>query len=305
LVDEDEKNSYVMSQKRMCYGFLIGFILISSLITVCGIIGYYFGFIFSQDITPTTNFQTASNQNSYMIGLGRADVTGPIVQVNMMGYANPSQIANGLHQRLYARSFIVKDEASSVVFVTVDCGMGSQIIKLEVVKRLKQKFGDLYTERNVIISGTHSHSGPAGFFQTLLPEVTSLGAIKQTTDAFVDGIVKSIETAHSGMKRGKIRFSSTNVSEGNANRSPYAYDHDPAEERSKYQHNTEQEMMMLKFETDEGYPMGQFNWYPVHGTSMNSSNGLISSDNKGRASALFEKEMRKDDEMLSGTVKLI
>jgi len=51
--------------------------------------------------------------------------------------------------------------------------------------------------------------------------------------------------------------------------------------------------------------MGQFNWYPVHGTSMNSSNGLISSDNKGRASALFEKEMRKDDEMLSGTVKLI
>ena len=60
-----------------------------------------------------------------------------------MGYANPSQIANGLHQRLYARSFIVKDEASSVVFVTVDCGMGSQIIKLEVVKKLKQKFGDL------------------------------------------------------------------------------------------------------------------------------------------------------------------
>jgi len=45
----------------------------------------------------------------------------------------------------------------------------------------------------VAISGTHSHSGPAGFFQTMLPEVTSLGAVKQSTDAFVDGIVKSIE----------------------------------------------------------------------------------------------------------------
>jgi len=50
-----------------------------------------------------------------------------------------------------------------------------------------------FTERNVAISGTHSHSGPAGFFQTMLPEVTSLGAVKQSTDAFVDGIVKSIE----------------------------------------------------------------------------------------------------------------
>ena len=50
-----------------------------------------------------------------------------------------------------------------------------------------------YTEKNVVISGTHSHSGPAGFFQTLLPEVTSLGAIKETTDAFVNGIVDSIQ----------------------------------------------------------------------------------------------------------------
>ena len=49
-----------------------------------------------------------------------------------------------------------------------------------------------YSERNVVISGTHSHSGPAGFFQTMLVEVTSLGAVHQTTQAFIDGIVDSI-----------------------------------------------------------------------------------------------------------------
>lgn len=43
-----------------------------------------------------------------------------------------------------------------------------------------------------MISGTHSHSGPAGFFQFLLFEVTSLGHVDDTTQAFVDGITKSI-----------------------------------------------------------------------------------------------------------------
>lgn len=62
-----------------------------------------------------------------------------------MGYANPAQVAAGLHQRLYARSFVVSDseKKSRVAFVTVDSGMASQIVKLEVVKRLQKKFGQL------------------------------------------------------------------------------------------------------------------------------------------------------------------
>ena len=34
-------------------------------------------------------------------------------------------------------------------------------------------------------------------------------------------------------------------------------------------------------------------WYPSHPTSMNFTNNLISSDHKGRASALFENKMKK------------
>jgi len=49
--------------------------------------------------------------------------------------------------------------------------------------------------------------------------------------------------------------------------------------------------------------MGMISWYPVHLTSMNYSNLLINSDNKGRASTLFEKQMRKDGETVAGKVK--
>jgi neutral ceramidase len=47
-------------------------------------------------------------------------------------------------------------------------------ISSQVVKRLKAKYGDLYTDDNVLISGTHTHSGPAGYFQYVLFEVSTV-----------------------------------------------------------------------------------------------------------------------------------
>lgn len=50
-------------------------------------------------------------------------------------------------------------------------------------------------------------------------------------------------------------------------------------------------MVQLKFESEAGAPLGVINWYAVHATSMNNSNRLISSDNVGYASVLFEQKM--------------
>jgi len=104
----------------------------------------------------------------FLIGVGRSDVTGPIAQVNMvslisekqhrlsygfktmiflpqMGYANPVQTASGLHLRLYSRAFVVADTGNKtrVAFASVDMGMASQIVKLEVVKKLQKKYGNM------------------------------------------------------------------------------------------------------------------------------------------------------------------
>lgn len=61
------------------------------------------------------------------------------------------------------------------------------------MKKLKALFDDLYTEDNVAISGIHTHSGPAGYWQYVLYEVTSLGFVKQSLDVTVNGIVESIK----------------------------------------------------------------------------------------------------------------
>lgn len=62
----------------------------------------------------------------------------------------------------------------------------------------------------------------------------------------------------------------------------------------RYKYNVDKEMVQLKFVSAEGKPLGVINWYAVHGTSMNSSNCLVTSDNVGYASILFEKDMNED-----------
>ena len=48
--------------------------------------------------------------------------------------------------------------------------------------------GGWYNESNVGISGIHTHSGPGGYLQYVLYDITSLGFVEQSWEAVVDGI---------------------------------------------------------------------------------------------------------------------
>ncbi|KAL3877147.1 hypothetical protein ACJMK2_034896 [Sinanodonta woodiana] len=229
----------------------------------------------------------------YQVGVGRADITGPAADVDLMGYANPSQTSRGIHLRQFARAFIIADLklTNRIVFVNTDACMISQIIKLEVVKLLKEKYGDLYNERNLCISGTHTHSGPGGFHQYILFDITSLGFVKESYEALVYGIVESIRQAHESMRPANIFFNQGDLLDSNINRSPSAYLNNPEEERKQYLYDVDKTMTILKFVDANGKGFGMLSWFAVHCTSMNNTNHLISSDNKGYAELLFEMEM--------------
>ncbi|XP_023930572.1 neutral ceramidase-like, partial [Lingula anatina] len=170
----------------------------------------------------------------YYIGTGIADVTGPAAEVDMMGYANPAQTSHGIHLRQYSRAFIIADAAkkSRVVFVNVDACMISEILKIQVVQKLQTLYHGLYNDSNVCLSGIHTHSGPGGFHQYVLFDVTSLGFVKESLDSLVNGIVKSIQNAHNNMVAGNIYINTGELLDSNINRSPSAYLNNPAEEKA-------------------------------------------------------------------------
>ena len=74
----------------------------------------------------------------------------------------------------------------------------------QVVEELQEKYGpELYTAENVLLSGTHTHSGPAGFLQYVLFDVTSLGFYDPTFQSFLSGIVKVCTSTEVLFSRGK------------------------------------------------------------------------------------------------------
>ncbi|KAF5953675.1 hypothetical protein HYC85_006531 [Camellia sinensis] len=230
--------------------------------------------------------------STYLIGLGSYDITGPAADVNMMGYANMEQTTSGVHFRLRARTFIVAEpQGNRIVFVNLDACMASQLVTIKVLEKLKA-------------SGTHTHAGPGGYLQYVIYLVTSLGFVRQSFDAVVDGIEKSIVQAHENLRPGSIfvnkamliihHDSTGELIDAGVNRSPSAYLNNPSTERSKYKYNVDKEMTLLKFIDDEWGPIGSFNWFATHGTSMSRTNSLISGDNKGAAARFMEDWYEKN-----------
>ncbi|KAK9270388.1 hypothetical protein L1049_025967 [Liquidambar formosana] len=218
-------------------------------------------------------------------------MTGPAAGVNMMGYGNMEQVTAGIHFRLRARAFIVAEspQGARFAFVNLDAGMASQLVNIKVLERLKSRYGNLYKEDNVAISGIHTHAGPGGYLQYLLYSITSLGFVQQSFDAIVTAIEQSIVQAHENLKPGSIFINKGDLRNAGINRSPSAYLFNPAEERARYPTNVDTEMTLLKFvDQQSGKSVGAFSWFPTHGTSMSRDNKLISGDNKGAAARFFE-----------------
>ncbi|KDQ56458.1 hypothetical protein JAAARDRAFT_195093 [Jaapia argillacea MUCL 33604] len=227
----------------------------------------------------------------YLIGLGIGDITGPVVETNMMGYASRNQTDTGLHMRERSRAWIVADPTdptNRVVFINADIAMGDTGIRRSIVSNLSSQYPGLYTNDNIALSSTHQHSGVGGYLENLLPQITSLGYVKQTADAIVAGTVLAVQRAHDSLALGKLSFGNVAVLNGNINRSPSAYLANPVEERERYEWDVDKELSLLKFEDEEGNGRGFLSFFPVHGTSLYNNNTLISGDNKGMAAYLYE-----------------
>jgi len=227
------------------------------------------------------------------IGIGKHDITGPCAEIGFMGYVDFGQKGAGIHSRLFSRAFVIEDmenERKSVVIVNADLGLCSQAVQQAVVKKLIHHFGGLYTDKNVLISATHTHSGPGGYSHSFIYNASMLGFNKQNFKCIVDGIFQSIVKAHENKTKGKILIAKGVVRECGKLRSEPAYLNNPQNERALYVPPEFREMTFLKFVDDADEPIGSINWFAVHPTNMGQKNKLISGDNKGYAEELFEKE---------------
>lgn len=231
---------------------------------------------------------SAAPAEGYRVGVGIGDITGEAAEVGMLGYADPGQTTEGLASRQWARAFIVADPAGHrVAFVSAEIDYVVTPVQQEVLRRLALKHGTDYNDQNVVITGTHTHSGPGGYGEDILYNLTTFGFRQATYDALVDGIVRAVENADAGLAPGTVKINEGTLAGANVNRSLSAFQRDPAADQAKFPGAVDQRMTVLRFE-QAGKPVGLLDFFATHGTSMRNDNHLISADNKGYAAHLVE-----------------
>ncbi len=233
----------------------------------------------------------AQDDFQYRVGVGKTDITGPAGDIPMFGFAKEGQNTAGIHFRLFVRAFVIAeaDSDNRVAIAVVDIGSAPHEIQREVVDRLGKRFGDSYTLANTLVSATHTHSGPGGYWHYGVGSPLGSPFNKAHFDYIVDGIVDAIAQAHEGLKPGRVVVGHADVENAGAQRSAPAYLANPESERAKYNYDTDKQMTLLRFDTADG-PIGVLNWFAVHPTAMTYNNRLISGDHKGHASALMEEK---------------
>jgi neutral ceramidase len=117
-----------------------------------------------------------NSEQGFRVGVGLSDMTGPVAENGMMGYSQFDQRAEGLHQRTRVRAYVFADaDGNRVVYTCADTCMVFQAVHDAVLARLAAKYGDLYTEKNVMLTAVHSHAACGGASQDYAYSLATLG----------------------------------------------------------------------------------------------------------------------------------
>eukprot|EP00004_Rigifila_ramosa_P023358 TRINITY_DN6549_c0_g1_i1.p1 TRINITY_DN6549_c0_g1~~TRINITY_DN6549_c0_g1_i1.p1 ORF type:complete len:700 (-),score=184.89 TRINITY_DN6549_c0_g1_i1:42-2141(-) len=199
------------------------------------------------------------------------------------------------------RAFAIGEVETNNKILVIACDLGwlPQPIKASVLVELERLYPGEFSLGNVVISGSHTHSGPGGYDSAFLYNFIVGGYVEQNEKAIVAGIVEAAVLALTNMAPGYVSVNSGTLSDVTQNRSRPQYLANPKQEREKYAQTTDTTMVVLTLSDLEGNPVGHINWFAVHSTSMKRTGVLISSDNKGYAQVELEKQLGRTSPLLT------
>ena len=241
-----------------------------------------------------------SKRPSYRAGFATRDITHLEPGALLMGWAIDSNRATGIGTRLLARAMVVVDATGeAVAYACAELAFVDVYLREKVVERLAHSCASLRLgDHNIMLSATHTHSGPAGASPYLLYNISNPGFSQPLFDHLVDGLAGAIEDAAAALTPAHLRLTTVEIpaSEPVAfNRSLEAYNRNP-DVVLRRPHEThlavDRTMTLLLATSTKGKPLGSLNWFGVHNTSVHFDQGLLHHDNKGVAAALHEAEMR-------------
>jgi neutral ceramidase len=239
--------------------------------------------------------------SSLHAGFAAADIT-PAPGLGLLGWGPEAQTGRGFRNRLKARAMVLEDEdGRSMAFAVVDLDAVSTILHRAVADLVHTKTGGAIGADRLILSATHTHSGP-GNFLTGWP----LNLIGSNTPGFdnvfvewlADRISDAVSRAYAGRAEARAAWSMRNVWGRTRNRSMDAYERnaDPVSfpltppgpgppaglGDSLRAVNPRWSLLRVELRRNGRWePAGTLNVFSIHGTVVPSGNDLYDSDIQG------------------------
>ena len=212
-----------------------------------------------------------------------------------MGYAVPTHRTQGVGAPLYARAMVLGTSADDITgIVCCDLWGITPSLRTGVIEQLKERNIPIAPSR-LLITGTHTHSGPGGYSHHLLFNLSISGFVPEVYETIVQGITDALDNAYRRLQPATIKWADTLISTESKiafNRSLRAYNRNPDVKPITLEtadQGVDRTMVTLRADSLQGERLGSFHWFGVHGCSLHADAGLIHPDNKGIASVALEE----------------
>lgn len=254
-------------------------------------------------------------------GVGRADITPPTGYA-FGGWTRADRIGTGVQTRLQASALVLRSGGRKVALVSVDLFAAPGGLVAEAAQRA----GHGFSERNVLVGATHTHSGPSQFanfstLNTLAPSVATVTdpasfsgfltpqpADPQIYTFLVNRIATALRRANRNLGPASAAWGTTRLLGVTQNRSLEAHlaDHGVLEQPGEgtvaqdpggYAHTIDPLVSVLRVDrvTRSGrrVPLGAWSTFADHGTVNPSEYAVYTEDHFAAATRLFEARMRR------------
>jgi neutral ceramidase len=233
----------------------------------------------------------------HQAGWGRAEIEVAPDGYAMFGYGMWEHRARGRQTPLYARAICVADGTRRLIFCCCDLGSISYALRSGVVERLRGELGADFDEASLVLTCTHTHSGPGGCSHEALYNVVTPGFVTPHWRAVVDAVCSAVLAAWRGLAPTELTLHHAAFADQVAvawNRSLRAYNRNPdvvprgEHERDLAMNRT---MHVLALRRD-GNAQALLSLFGVHATCLGNKLDKYDGDNKGYAAAHAEQALR-------------
>lgn len=230
----------------------------------------------------------------FLAGMAKVDITpsldnGPVY---MHGYfGRHKKPATGILDPLYLRALVVQDKTGGLIgIVCADLLYFHDDLRVRVIKKMSRHG---FSEHNLLVAGTHTHSGFASFDNTFIATKLFGRFDQRLADLIVDRTCEALTLALGRLRPALVEVSFTELDSMNRNRRDPAFDIETGTghktvkfDQEKYP--TDRRLTVLSFKDISNVPIGTIFNYSAHPTILSPASPDISPDWPGVACSLIE-----------------